>query len=868
MATARALAAALALALMVAPTAADEDDDDNDAVDVHLAAINDFHGRLTPEGASFVPEDVFRMAGDDRVGTAVAVSDQVFDSAETVVLARADEYADALAGGPLAAAADAPILLTRTGELPDATLAEIERLGASEAYLLGGEAAISDDVADEVGDAGLETTRIEGETRFHTALGIAEALAERTGAEAFAEAYVVEGIHADDFRGWPDAMAISALASFEGTPILLARNDGVPEATAAGVDALGVETARLVGGTAALGDEVEDDLEGAGVTLADRLSGEDRYATSVAVAEAAVAAGMDVTQPWLVTGLNWPDGVTSGAAAAAAEAIPVLVHGEDRGASEATAAWLSDTFNDRVSLGVVGGTAAIADGVLAEDVGGAAYLGAHIEAFREAYEHTYMVTAGDTVGGTPVLSSFFHDVPTIEVMNEIGLGVESVGNHEFDSGQEELLWRLEGGEYPGDPDDYRLDAPIDGQDWMTLTTNVVYEDTGEALTEPYEIAEFGDVSIGFLGVTTAGTPTVVHPDGIEGLEFLGEAEAVNEALPDLQAEDPDAIVVLMHEGGRHAGDMNECIDPEGALIPIMEEMDDAVDVVVSGHTHEAYVCGDDEFGDTLVTQANEYGNLYTHITLEIEPGEGVVDSWAENKLVHHHVDPHEGVETLIEDWEALGADIFAEVVGQSEVPIPRTTRVEESAQGNLATDALTYVHDVDFAFQNSGGLRADLTRDDDMDDGLYNITMEYILDVWPFGNETQLAEITGEQLEEYLNHGVGEVGGGRFIQVSGLRIEYEIVDESGDFPQGEVHTVEYWGHHSEEDGTEVDLTADATYRIATNDFMIAGGDGYPELTDDVYSYQRPLELDVADYIRDNSPVAPEVEGRIVESPAP
>ncbi|QBI20196.1 hypothetical protein ER308_11885 [Egibacter rhizosphaerae] len=864
-------AAAVALGLLLPAAAADEhDDDDNgdggDQVEVNLAAINDYHGRLTPEGASFVPEDVFRLEGADRVATAVDVSQHVYDDAEAVVLARADEFADALAGAPLASAADAPILLTRTGEVPSETLDEIDRLGADAAYLLGGSAAISDDAADEVEQAEVDTTRLDGPTRFETAIAIAEAMGEELGVDAFSDAYVVEGLNPDEFRGWPDAMAISALAAYEQRPILLAEQDGVPEATAEGATALEVETATLVGGSAALGNEVDADFEDLGIALADRLEGDDRYATSVAVAEAAADAGMDETQPWLVTGLNWPDGVTSGAAAAEAGAIPVLVHGEDRGASEASADWISETFEARESLGVIGGQAAIADDVVAEDVGGAAYLGAHIDAFREAHEHTYMVDAGDLVGGTPVLSSYFNDVPTVEIMNEIGLDVQTVGNHEFDAGQEELLWRRDGGEYPGDPEDFPLDREHEGQDFVTLSTNVVHEDTGDALTQPYHVAEFGDASVGFLGVTTESTDEVVHPDGIDGLEFLGEAEAVADAVPDLQAEDPDAIVVLMHEGGRQAGGMNECIEPEGALVPIMDEMDEAVDLMVTGHTHQTYVC-DEAFDDTLVTQANEYGNLFTEISLSIEPGEGVVDSSAENQLVHHHVEPDPEVQAQIDDWEDIGEDIFAEVVGQSEVEIPRTTRVEESAQGNLATDALTYVHDVDFAFQNSGGLRADMTHDDDMEDGRYNIRLEYILDVWPFGNETELVEITGAQLEEYLNHGVSEVGGGRFIQVSGLRIEYDIVDESGDFPQGEVHTVEYWDHRSEEDGTPVDLSADATYQVATNDFMVAGGDGYPVLTDDVYSLQNPLELDVERYVRENSPVAPEVEGRIVESPA-
>jgi 2',3'-cyclic-nucleotide 2'-phosphodiesterase (5'-nucleotidase family) len=184
---------------------------------------------------------------------------------------------------------------------------------------------------------------------------------------------------------------------------------------------------------------------------------------------------------------------------------------------------------------------------------------------------------------------------------------------------------------------------------------------------------------------------------------------------------------------------------------------------------------------------------------------------ADNRRVTQDVTPDPAVVALIEDYQELAGPALREIVGTSEVEIPRTTREAESAQGNLATDALRQQFEgVDFAFQNSGGLRADLTDADDTDaDGNFNIRRENVLEVWPFGNTVWIADVDGPTLKAILDNGVREVGGGRFIQLSGLRIEYSIdasstPDDNGGFPRGVIETVEYWDHPDHEDGTVVD----------------------------------------------------------------
>jgi 5'-nucleotidase len=502
------------------------------------------------------------------------------------------------------------------------------------------------------------------------------------------------------------------------------------------------------------------------------------------------------------------------------------------------------------------------------DDGGAVYLSTHMNAIRDVHPNTLFVDAGDLVGATPVLSNLFRDEPTVDVMNAIGLDIQTVGNHEFDRGQDEILRRLEGGCLDGDCS-YRGDTEFAGQDFVTLSTNVTVTATGEALTYPYDIITVAGVDIGFIGVTTVTTPRVVHPDGIVGLSFHPEVEAVNNTVPDVEAAGADIIVVLMHEGGRQDGGPNECVDFRGASADIVPHFDDAVDVVVEGHTHQSYVC-DLEDGP-LVTQAYEYGKMFTEITLVYDHRRGgeIVARSAHNHVVTRDVTPDPKVVDIIEFYEVLAGPAMEEIVGTSEVPIPRTGRAAESAQGNLATDALLDQYPVDFAFQNSGGLRADLTDPDDMDGDLFNIRRRHVLEVWPFGNLVALAEVDGPLLKAILDNGVHEIGGGRFIQVGGLRIDYFIADpDATPFPRGEIVNVEYWNHPDFADGTPVDLSPSASYTIALNDFMAAGGDFYPVLGDAVFSLQDPLEVAVERYLMANSPVNPQVEGRIVEVGAP
>jgi putative cell wall-binding protein len=288
-----------------------------------------------------------RFAGADRVATAVAVSGAGREQAETVVIARADDPADALAGAPLAAHLDAPLLLTAGDRLSAATANEVRRLGATEAVLLGGEEALSERVREELERVEVEVAtvrRVAGANRWETAATIAAELP--TGDEVF----VVRG----DAGGFADAITVSGLAATLGSPLLLTDPGRLPAETAGAIG--GDVDVVVVGGPAAVSSGVEQQLGelAAGVR---RLQGATRYATSAAVAAEAVDREMGSDVIWTATGVDFPDGLVAGPAAARDEGLLVLVDGRDLRDSPQTRAFLAAAAP--TSLRVAGGPSAV-----------------------------------------------------------------------------------------------------------------------------------------------------------------------------------------------------------------------------------------------------------------------------------------------------------------------------------------------------------------------------------------------------------------------------------------------------------------------------------------------------------------------------
>jgi len=339
--------------------------------DLFVVAVGDGATRQLTDLGSAVdpavspgPPFVRRVAGSDRVGSAIEVSQEAFPgpqschredgcaAPESIVVARADAYADALTAAPLAAELTAPLLLTPTQELPRAVTAEVERLvglGARRAVVVGGPRAVSPRVEQQLVELGLAVERIAGTDRFGTAAAIAAQL-DAT------QVYVVEGVDPDPARGWPDAIAVSGLAARQRRPLLLSTTDTLPQLTADALEALDVAEVTIVGGVKAVSAAVEQAIV-TFVPRVDRLAGNDRFDTSARIANAALAEGAATARVVMASGADWPDGLTA-SALVATSGVLLLTHPDELAASPPTQAWLAD----HPSIGnliLVGGPAAI-----------------------------------------------------------------------------------------------------------------------------------------------------------------------------------------------------------------------------------------------------------------------------------------------------------------------------------------------------------------------------------------------------------------------------------------------------------------------------------------------------------------------------
>ena len=306
--------------------------------------------------AAFADVQVERLSGPDRVATAVAVAEAAWDASGVAVVARADDYPDALAGGPLAAALNAPLLLTPGDTVPSPVADELARLGVEQVLLLGGPGALSGDVESALAeDHAVE--RISGDDRYATAAGIAE----RTAAEAGDAGRAVDEVIIASGRSFPDALSAASLVAVPGAlpPIVLTEAGRLPAASSAALAQLDVQEATIVGGQAVVAEAVADEIAALGMDV-DRLAGSDRYATAARVLDEALERFDGSVRPLTVaTGEAFPDALAAGPLAAADEG-PLAITRQGQ-LPDAVADVLS-THQDRFDrVAVIGGTAALSE---------------------------------------------------------------------------------------------------------------------------------------------------------------------------------------------------------------------------------------------------------------------------------------------------------------------------------------------------------------------------------------------------------------------------------------------------------------------------------------------------------------------------
>ncbi len=374
--------------------------------------------------------------------------------------------------------------------------------------------------------------------------------------------------------------------------------------------------------------------------------------------------------------------------------------------------------------------------------GGAEHLARAVRRLRRGNSRTLVVSAGDLIGGSPLLSALFHDEPTIEAMNRIGLDLNAVGNHELDEGANELRRMQSGGCHPvdgcTDGDGFR------GARFAFLAANVYSRRTGEPIFAPYVIKRFEKIPIGFIGLPLEGTPELVPPYVSAPLRFADEATTINRYARELRRRHGvRAIVVLLHEGGvvAAASRRSGCRGLSGPVRDIVRRTTDDVDVFLTGHTHNAYNCVIDR---RRVTSAGSFGRMITRIELKLNRRtRDIMRAPAENRIVYQGPFGAPDIRALIDRYARLADPIRKRVIGRMASNAGRARDPSgESRMGNLIADAQRAATGTDAAFTNPGGVRGGLAFGD--------VTYAGVFRAQPFGGLLVSLTLTGAQIHEVL----------------------------------------------------------------------------------------------------------------------
>jgi 5'-nucleotidase len=458
------------------------------------------------------------------------------------------------------------------------------------------------------------------------------------------------------------------------------------------------------------------------------------------------------------------------------------------------------------------------------DAGGVEFMATHMARLAADNPNTTIVAAGDIIGATPLLSAAFHDEPSIESMNLLGLSVSSVGNHEFDKGAAELLRMQGGGCHPSDG--CQDGDGFEGARFAYLGANVIDDATGDTLLPSYSIRRYGGTRIGFIGLTLEGTPLVTSASGVEGLTFLDEAETINALVPELRDQGVNTIVVLIHEGGAQTGLYDQCAAASGPIMAIVDQLDPAIELVITGHTHNSYIC---VVGNRLVTSAAHAGRLITDIDLTVDERSGAITAKAaRNVIVTRDVEKNPAQTALIAHYKPLIAPIANRVVGSATADLTRVADADgETTMGEVIADAQrasTQGAGAVIAAMNPGGVRADLLMSQiSGGEAVGQITYGEAFSVQPFSNNLVTLTITGAQLDTLLEQQWSMVG--TTIKVNMLAVSGLTYAWSASAPIG-----------SRVDAASIlvggsPVVATASYRVTVNSFLATGGDGFAVLKD-------------------------------------
>lgn len=492
------------------------------------------------------------------------------------------------------------------------------------------------------------------------------------------------------------------------------------------------------------------------------------------------------------------------------------------------------------------------------DAGGAAYLATHVKQLREQARNSVLLSAGDNIGASPVISALFHDEPTIDFLNQLGVRASVVGNHEFDEGYAELQRMQFGGCHPKDGCQFRKSFP--GAKFPFLGSNVSFTSGLPALL-PFSVQFSGGVPIGVIGATLEDLPTVVTPEAIKGLKFGDEVAAINRTADLLDLFGVKAQVVLLHQGdSTEGGGPDDCKVAPGPASRIAAKVTPKVDAIFTGHSHQQYDCTvtDPAGNPRTMIQGASFGRLLSVLDLKIDLRTRDVvraQSKAHNEIVTRDVAPDPAVQKLIDEAKAKAAPIANKQVGTIAADLLKSGPASgETPLGDVIADAqleATASNSAQIAITNPGGIRADLTYASSPNgegDGV--VTYGEAFTVQPFANIMQTITLTGANLKNVLEQQWGP-GGTKILQISKtLKYTYSVSAPAG----SKVSNITV-------DGKPVD--PNGSYRVSVNNFLAAGGDGFTEFTKGTGLTGGPVDLDaLIAYLGAHPAIAPPPADRI------
>lgn len=517
-------------------------------------------------------------------------------------------------------------------------------------------------------------------------------------------------------------------------------------------------------------------------------------------------------------------------------------------------------------------------------VGGVSYFADAIKKLRAQYPNNAVVSAGDLISASPLTSSLFLDEPTIETMNDIQIDFNAVGNHEFDRGTDELRRLQNGGcqQYTS-AKPCQINPNFEGAKFNFLAANVSMKaDPNKTLFPAYKVKTYGGIPVAFIGMTLKATPSIVSAAGIKDVNFNDEADTVNALIPELKKQGIEAIVVVVHEGVAPSTKFNKktCEGLSGPLLGILDRLDPAVDVVVSGHTHQSYICDYSTKNPQkpfLLTSAGQYGTIITNIQLELDGKTGDVikkdaaqvpvqsEAYTFGTTTVNLTDLYQkfnktpSIEAILDKYRQAVTTISARVVGTADGVINRNaTESGESALGNLIADAqqamaLTASNQgSDFTLMNPGGVRADLQVNTNN-----QITFGDVFTVQPFGNSIVTLSLTGKQIRDVLEQQWSGANAAtvRILQPS-KEFSYSYKKDNSASPRASNILVA---------GQALDDSK--VYRVTVNSFLADGGDNFTMLKEGKNPVGGGQDIDALEkYVSLHSPLTAPKTDRIKVTP--